>query len=133
MKKLFLVILIITIFTCIPQQKPKLNPNMMIIIPYKTINWQLQLYEIMEFRFNDGLYFYVTTNSDSSINIPKEMMRVFVENIFKRKMSDVKFIIHNHFTSEEISNIDLKGLLYFRNEGFQGDYIIYYRGLFWKY
>ena len=80
--------------------------------------------EILYFRFNDETGFGVTSYSDTCV---EGYESVLVDYIIAhgRRVEDIGAIIHNHLYSFTFSDRDIRFVVYFRDKGFKGKFLLY--------
>jgi len=130
MRKLFWFFIILTMLTCMV---PVQSSRFMIYIPGVREFWEVAQHERMEVVFNDGFRFYITTHEKDRIAVSAERFNWIVENVFRRRVSDIKQLIHNHFDYWNISNMDVAFLDCMRVYGFKGKFTIWYGGMFYNH
>ena len=103
-------------------------------------NWDDLKFEIMRVEFNDGVFFQITDLDKARISIDADKVKKITETIFKRKVSDIKRIIHKHLTQEEFgsgykdahpdtfSEADQDQYLRLINYGYVGEWCIWTSG-----
>jgi len=130
MKKLLWLLIFLAMLTCmVPVQLSRF----MIYIPGSREFWEVAQHEKMEVVFNDGFRFYITTHEKDRVAVSAERFNWIVKNVFRRQISDIKQIIHNHFDFWNISKMDVAFLDYMKVCGFKGKFTIWYDGMFYNY
>lgn len=97
-------------------------------IPEGKVDWGKSRFEICEIEFRDGVKFYFTTFDEFKIPFEVSLLKIQIEKIFLRKISDIKSIKHNHPVGSEMfwSHSDFVTYSKFKDYGFTGDYILIY-------
>lgn len=97
-------------------------------IPDSKEMWVNLKFEICEITFSDGIIFYFTTFLEDRIIFSVQEFKKIIENVFKRKISDITVIKHNHPVGSDAiwSRADRLTYARFKFYGFKGDYVLLY-------
>lgn len=102
-------------------------------------------FEIVRVVFNDGAWFQQTSLELAKVYLTPEKLDGIIKAVFRREMSDVKMIIHNHLRQkdfpenykdarpEEFSDGDMDTYVKLQRLGFAGEWCIWVDGRIIKY
>lgn len=90
--------------------------------------WPLLRHERLEVVFNDGFTFYVTSHHADHIDCRAARLDWIVRNVFRRDMSSIRRLTHNHFSSKDLSDQDRAFRQDLKVYGFRGQFVIWFDG-----
>lgn len=102
-------------------------------------------FEIVRVVFRDGAWFQQTSLELAKVYLTPAKLNVIIETAFRRKMSDVQMIIHNHLRQKEFPEnyVDAKPYVFSSGDmdtyfelqrlGFAGEWCIWVGGRIIKY
>jgi proteasome lid subunit RPN8/RPN11 len=98
-------------------------------------HWETKCIEQVEVRFIDTFCFGATTYHMDKIELPFTQFRHHVEFSFRRRLSDIVQIVHNHppDAGPYPSALDRQFLDALRANGFAGRFSIYWQGVIRDY
>lgn len=129
----FLILLLISlnIYADFKESDKKRPVTAVIYLINDTIDFSRLKYEMAEVVFKDGLVIYLTSFNPREIIINIHEFNKILK-IYKRRMVQVKSIMHNHFQSGKFSDSDNYFLSRLRQYGFRGEFLIWCKNKVYK-